>query len=121
MNICAFVGVLIGFFSLFGYKLTQFTAEHLPAKDHVGALAVARYVATVKSRSHCHAERITLLNTVLVISQSVTRGSGTQISFRADGDLSYMWPAARISTPSGSTGLGVAMHTTLLKTSGLNT
>jgi len=78
------------FSSLFDYKLTQFTAEHLPAKDHVGALAVAIYVATVKSRSHCHAERITLLNIVL-ISQSVTRGSGTQIFFCADGALSYMW------------------------------
>jgi len=29
------------FFSLFGYKLTQFTTEHLPAKGHGGALAVA--------------------------------------------------------------------------------
>ena len=27
------------FFSLFGYKLTQFTTGHLPAKDHVGALS----------------------------------------------------------------------------------
>jgi len=97
------------FFSLFVYKLTQFTAQHLPAKDHVEALAVALYVATVKSASNCHAERITLLN-IVVISQSVTRGSRTQIFFRAD-DLSYMWPTTRISTPSGSTGLGVVMHT----------